>query len=145
MVPLLGLGLVVPEPKNLVSCDRAALSHSRFAARHPMGWLNCKQPVCLKTQMQKKVTVVAVAGLALGDVGRVGTPMSHHERLPAPSPAMRAENPAWEGGRWKLGKCGASQHGWVPHPAVALGDALEDALAIHPLIPPLWVTNWGAD
>ena len=93
---------------------------------------------------------MAVAGLAPedGDIGHVGIPVSHHGGLRIPSPAMGAENLSWEGGRWKPRKYGASRHSWGLHPAVAFGNAPEDALASRPAAhtrPPLWVTNSGAD
>lgn len=44
---------------------------------------------------------MAAAGLAAGDAGRVGTPVFHHGAgrggIHIPSPAVGAENPAWEG------------------------------------------------
>lgn len=94
---------------------------------------------------------MAVAGLAAGDAGHVGTPMFHHGRGEFASQVQPWElkiHPGKESDGRKPTKCGASQHGWGLHPAAALGDAPEDALSFCPSAhtrPPLWATSSGAD
>lgn len=121
------------------------MSHPGFTAWHPTGCLNQKWPWLPQNPTTKEGRS---SGSSRADTWGQGRQPCGDTRVPLQglrilSPAVRGENSAWEGGRWKTRKRGASRHGQGPHTASAPGAALSICLSAHTR-PTLQVTTLGA-
>lgn len=107
-VPLLVPDPAAPaplDPHDPASWERAALSHPppSFAVWHPMGGLNQNRP-----ELPQNPNAKESSGSGSGGAGSRGRRPRGDTRVPSrqggiriPSPAVGAENPSWEGERWK--------------------------------------------